>query len=184
MRKKFLLLLVSLLMFTSSAFAYSNPRWFTMPVSVYLPKQAESVIVTNAFKSWQTGSKCVRFLYKNSANMAAISNINVIFKEQLPKGQLYQVNHRFPQYGNCRTCVRDRFFYHTDIIIALKDEKGKPLTQKQLNATAMQAVGVAIGVPLNQNEKSIMYKDSEFKSSSLTKDDINAVLRVYKPTHK
>lgn len=184
MGKNLLLLLISLFMFAGSAFAYSNPRWFSMPVSVYLPKQAESVQVTNAFKSWQTNSKCVRFLYKNSANMAPISNINVIFRDNLPNERLYQVNHRFPQFGACRTCVRDRFFYHTDIIIALKDAKGKPYSATQLQATAMQAVGVAIGVPLSDDEKSIMYKDSEFKSSTLTKEDINSVLRVYKPYHK
>jgi len=185
MGKKFLLLLVSLFVFAGSAFAYSTPRWFTLPVSVYLPKTEESVIVTSAFKSWQVNSKsAVRFMFRNSANLASLSNINVRYTDHLPGDKPYVVNHIFRQFGRCRNCQVDKFFYQTDIIIALKDSDGKKLTANQLKAVALQAVGRAVGVNFVQDRNSVMYEDSDFTKTTLTRYDINAVREVYLPVRK
>lgn len=185
MGKKFLLILASLFIFAGSASAYSNPRWFTLPVSVYMPKTEQSVIVTDAFKAWQVNSKsAVRFMFRNSANLAPLSNINVSFTEHLQGDRLYVVNPRFRQFGRCRSCANENFFYQTDIIIALRDADGNLLTDKQLKAVALQAAGRAVGVNFVENKNSVMYQDTDFSNTSLTQEDIKAVRDVYLPVRK
>ncbi len=185
MGKKFLLILVSLFVFAGSASAYSNPRWFTLPVSVYLPKSKQSDVVTDAFKEWQLNSKsAVRFMFRNSANLASLSNINVSFVDRLQGDKLYVVNPRFRQFGRCRTCANENFFYQTDVVIALRDANGKLLTDKQLKAVALQAAGLAVGVKFVENSNSVMYKETDFTKTSLSQDDIKAVRDVYLPVRK
>lgn len=182
MGKRFLLILISLFVFAGSAFAYGYPRWFTMPVTVYIPKQEEAVVVTNAFKNWQKGTKsCVRFLFRYSKNLASISNVNVIFVENLGN-KPYVVTHRMAQLGGCRGCG-NRFYNNADIYIATKDDSGNPLSHEKLEAVAMQAVGRVIGLNLTQNSSSVMYANSDFSETSVTPDAFQAVLNLYKPSH-
>ena len=163
MGKRFLLTLLSLFVFAGTCFAYSNPRWFTMPVTVYLPKQAESTYVTNAFKTWQLESKStVRFLYRKA----------------------YNVSFTLPQFGSARYTMNNKYFYNADIVIALKGKDGKVLTPKQLNAVALQAVGYAVGIKLNSDKDTVMYKESDFSKNALTPADLQAVHDVYKPVKK
>lgn len=184
MGKNFLLILFLLCVFTGNTFAYSTPRWFTMPVSVYIPKQKEAIPVTDAFKSWQTSTKsCVRFLVRNAEKLAPLCKINVIFVDNLPSGALYKVNPIYSQLGGCRNCGT-RYYNNSDIIIALHDADGKKLTTEQLNAVALQAVGVAVGVDVNEDKNSIMYKDSDFSKNTLTREDIQAAFKVYKRVRK
>lgn len=171
-------------MFAGSAFAYGYPRWFTMPISVYIPKQEEGVVVAGAFKSWQTGTKsCVRFLLRNSKNLASISNINVVFVDAPINDKLYFVRHRFSQFGGCRSCG-NRFYNNSDIIISLKDKDGKDLSTSQLRAVAIQAVGRAVGLNLNEDKNSVMYEETDFSNSSITPDAVQSVYNLYKPSRR
>jgi len=184
MSKKFLLILISLFMFAGTAFAYSSPRWFTMPVSVYIPKQPEGIIVKNAFWAWQVGTKsCVRFLFKTSPNLAAISSVNVIFTDSLPNNKSYVVEHRFSQFGGSRSSANN-FYNYSDVLIATKDASGASIPAGKLSAIAMQAVGRLIGLPFSSDENSIMYENSDFSDTSLTSDAIESVYRIYKPNYK
>ena len=186
MGKRFLLVLISLVMFAGSAFAYSNPRWFSLPISVYIPKQKEAAIVTQAFKEWQLNSKsAVRFLFRYSANLASISNINVVFVDNVSGDRPYRVNHSFSQFGTySRGCKNTNYFYNTDVILPLQKEDGEKLSKEQLKAIALQAVGVAVGVNLSEDANSVMYKESDFTKTTLSPMDIQAVNEVYRPTRK
>ena len=173
-------------MFAGSAFAYSNPRWFSLPISVYIPKQEEAAIVTQAFKEWQLNSKsAVRFLFRYSANLASISNINVVFVDNVSGDRPYRVNHSFSQFGTySRGCKNTNYFYNTDVILPLQKEDGEKLSKEQLKAIALQAVGVAVGVNLSEDANSVMYKESDFPKTTLSPMDIQAVNGVYRPTRK
>lgn len=186
MGKRFLLVLISLMMFASSAFAYSNPRWFTLPVSVYIPKGEESEVVTQAFKAWQLNSKsAVRFLFRYSASLAPLSNINVIFVSYLDGDRPYRVDHRFSQFGCCnRNFQTKKFYYNTDVILPLNDSAGNKLTKEQLKAIALQAAGVSVGVGLSDDKDSVMYVRSDFTKTTLSPSDIKAVNNVYRPIRK
>lgn len=185
MGKRFLLTLLSLFVFAGTCFAYSNPRWFTMPISVYLPKQAESTYVTNAFKTWQLESKStVRFLYRNAPHLANLSNITVAYTDYLPDNKAYNVSFTLPQFGSARYTMNNKYFYNADIVIALKGKDGKVLTPKQLNAVALQAVGYAVGIKLNSDKDTVMYKESDFSKNALAPADLQAVHDVYKPVKK
>ena len=184
MGKRFLLILVSLFVFTGSAFAYGYPRWFSMPLTVYMPKDENMVAVQSAFKAWQTGTKStVRFIFRTSKNLANISNINVIYVDRLPDDNSYVVKNRFAQFGGCRTCG-NRYFNNSDVIIATKDLDGNELRPDKIKAVTMQAVGQVVGVPLSDDENSIMFKESDFTKSSVTQDAVKSVWRLYKPSYR
>lgn len=184
MGKRILLILVSLFLFTGSAFAYGYPRWFSMPLTVYMPKTENTVAVQSAFKAWQTGTKStVRFIFRTSKNLANISNINVIFVDRLSDNKAYIVRNRFAQFGGCRTCG-NRYFNNSDVMIATKDVDGNELPPDKIKAVTMQAVGQIVGVPLSEDENSIMFKDSDFTKSSVTQDAVKSVWRLYKPSYR
>ncbi len=183
MGKRFLLTLISLFVFAGSAFAYGYPRWFTMPITVYMPKQEESVIVTNAFKNWQKGTKSsVRFMFRYSKNLASISNINVIYVNHVLGDKPYKVSHSMAQLGGCRGCG-NRFYNNADIYISTVGEDGVAYTPEKLEAIAMQAIGRVIGLRLNNNASSVMYLNSTFTETSVTQDAYDAVIDLYKPSH-
>ncbi len=185
MGKKLLLFLISFLMFAGSVYAYSIPRWFNMPVSVYLPKQEESDTVTGAFKAWQSASKgTVRFLYRNSKNLAAISNINVGFVDSLPENKAYKINPRFSMSWDTNLYSNSRYYSRMGILIALKDSDGNPIPENKLYAIALRAVGEALGLDPVKSENSVMFYSDEFKNTNITKDDIAEIMRVYKPVYK
>ena len=181
MGKRFLLILLSLFMFTGAAFAYGNPRWFKMPVSVYSPDN--DAIVLNAFKSWQTASGgCVRFVFRSSANLQSRSNITVTYTDSLPDGAAYSVTRNYTIFGNTDYYVKNGYFYKTQITIAKNGgEENKPFSKSELRAIALRAVGEAIGVkPLNSSN-SVMSAETDYSQTSLSANDVRAVNKLYRP---
>ena len=83
MGKRFLLTVLSLFIFAGATLGYSNPRWFSLPISVYIPKTTGSTTISNAFVSWQTESAgIVRFAFKNNKNSASLADITVTFTDR------------------------------------------------------------------------------------------------------
>lgn len=186
MGKNFLLTLLSLFVFASSAFAYSSPRWFTMPVTVFLPKDAkESVIVMNAFKKWQADSKgTVRFLYRNTKNLEKLSNIKIEFSNSIGEKAPYETYNRYTTFGHNSLYENTGNFYRTKLIIHTLGNDGKKYTDKELYAITMRAIGEVLGLEAIDSEKSIMTKNGGFSNSTISADDIEELKRVYKPSHK
>lgn len=180
MGKKFLLILLSLFMFVGQAFAYGNPRWFKMPVSVYTP--GNNAVVINAFKSWQTASDgSIRFVFRSSANMESLSNITVSFVEELPDGAAYSISRKSTIFGNTDYYSKNGYFYKTYIVIARKGgEDKKEFSKSELQAIALRAAGEAIGVVPFKSSKAIMSDESDYSRTSITGDDVKALNRLYK----
>ena len=156
-----------------------------MPVSVYLPKQEESEVVTGAFKAWQSASKgTVRFLYRNSKNLAAISNINVGFVESLPENKAYKLNPRFSMSWDTNLYSNSRYFSRMGILISLNDADGKPLPEDKLYAVSLRAIGEALGLNPVKSEDAVMFYTDKFPNTTITRDDIAELMRVYKPVRK
>lgn len=186
MIKKLLLVLGIIVFAAGSAFAYSMPRWMAFPLSVYLPPDAkESAIVRSAFDNWASNSKNIaRFMYKKSNVAKKNSNINVEFYDKLPSGKAYEVREVFVMTALVVKGESGGYYYHVDIKIATKDADGKPYTRQQLSAISLQAVGRALGVPCQQGERGAMVCDEKYNVYSITKEDYDALFKVYRKTKK
>ncbi len=183
MGKRFLITLLSLFLFAGSAFAYGNPRWFNMPVSVYIQKSNNTASVTNAFKAWQGASGgTLRFIYRNSKNLESLSNITVSFVDLLPNEDLYKVTPEYSTFGKAHYSTENGFYYKNHIVIARRSSNGKLLSSSQIYALALRAVGEAVGIkPIDTNTSSVMSKTTNILNNrTITKSDINALYGIYK----
>ncbi len=182
MGKRFLITLLSLFLLAGSAFAYDNPRWFTMPISVYIEKNNDTETVAKAFKAWQSSSGgALRFLYRSSKNFENISNITVTFVDMLPDGSLYKVTPIYSVVSRAHRNTGKGFFYKNQVVIARKTINGKALTSTQIYAIALRAAGEAVGVKPVDNSAAIMSNTSNgLGSRTVTKSDISALNKTYK----
>lgn len=73
---------------------------------------------------------------------------------------------------------------HTDINIALKDASGKPYSRQQLKAISLQAIGRAMGIPCQGGDVGVMVCDEKYNVYDVTKEDYQALVRVYKRVNK
>ena len=178
MGKRFLLTILSLFVFACSTFGYSNPRWFSMPIKVYMPKVSGSTSVSNAFTSWQTESAgTVRFSFRSSKNMASLSDISIMFVEKADKP--YSVNKRTTVFNNNKEKIRNEYFYKLDIVISKSNVSGKAYSQSELYAISLRAVGEALGIQAD-GDKGVMATDFNITRKKLTSEDIKSLNRVYK----
>ena len=186
MMKKLVLLLVMFLVCAGSAFAQSVPRWFTLPVSVYLPSNSYSSSVRNAFSTWQSSSgRLVYFVFKTNPKLETMSNIDVRFMPTYNSGSPYKIQAR---YNSNRISLEDNgFFLRVGITIYTKDKDGKNLSNSEVYSIALRAVGEAVGVkPISsaKKKKSVMSTDYAYDAKSLSSDDIYALKKVYWPNYK
>lgn len=178
MGKRFLLTILSLFIFTCSAFGYSNPRWFSMPITVYVPKVSGSTSVSNAFTSWQTESAgTVRFAFRSSKNMASRSDISITFVEKASNP--YVVNKQTTVFNNNKEEIRNAYFYKLNIVISKSNPSGKAYSQSELYAISLRAVGEALGVRTS-GDKGVMASKFNITNKKLTSEDIKSLNRVYK----
>ncbi len=185
MGKRILLILISFIIFTGAAFAYSTPRWPKMPLCVYIPKQSEGATITNAFKAWQTGSKgTLRFLYRDSANFASISDIVVEFSDEMPDNKPYKLIIRYAASWDTSLEDSPRYYARVGIVIALNDENGEKISSSKLYAAALRAIGESLGIKPGNAENSVMYVNSDLTQTQLTSEDIAELMNVYKPDKK
>lgn len=171
MGKRFLLTLL-LCVVGSSAFAYDNPRWFNMPVSVYAPKTEQGATVINAYKAWQSASGgTVRFLYRNSENLQPLSNITIKFSDNWISNKPYGISQKYSMFSEKRINTKRGFYYKQTVTISKNDRDGKPYTKNQLYSIALTAAGESLGI-----------KDLNVDTDkrNVSKDDIKALNSVYK----
>lgn len=181
MGKRFLLILLSLFVFTGSAFAYSTPRWFKMPISVYIV--GDNPTALNAFKSWQVASGgSVRFIFKESKNFESRCNITVSMVDSLPDGEPYHIDRSQTIFGNTDYFVQNGYFYKANISLARNGgAKNTPYTKANLRANALRAVGEVIGISPIASRNAVMSIDANPVRTSITADDIKALNLIYKP---
>ena len=180
MIKKILITLFLLFFSVTSAMAYSNPRWFSMPVSVYIPNAPQTATVMKAFREWQKDSGgTVRFLFRRSHNTERLSKISVVYVDTLSNGEPYVVEQKYTSIGKRHMDTSRGYFYKLRIIIARRSAKGKYFTTAQTEAIALRAVGEALGVPAD-GSKGVMAETFDFSNRHLLKQDIDALNKVYK----
>lgn len=169
-----------------SVFAYSMPRWSAFPLTVYLPSDVpESLIIKSAFDEWKSKSKTIaRFIYKKSTVAQRTSNVNVIFYDKLPNGEAYQVQKTFVSTWAYTPGKTSGFFFHVDIMISLKDKDGKPYSNADLRAIALQAVGETLGIKCGSVQDGVMACSKKYDVDSVTEEDSRALYRVYKRVNK
>lgn len=181
MGKRFLLILLSLFVFAGSAFAYSTPRWFKMPVSVYIA--GNNPVVVNAFKSWQAASGgAVRFVFRDSKNLESRCNIVVSTVESLPDGEPYLIDRQQTIFGNTDYYVKKGYFYKANIVLARNGgEKNTTYTKTNLRANALRAVGEVIGIKPFNSRTAVMSVEANPNRTSITAEDVKALKFIYKP---
>lgn len=185
MMKKILLVLGILLCTICSANAYSLPRWTGFPLTVYLPENPESLVVKSAFENWKGNSKGIaRFIYRKSNVAKSTSNININFYNKLSSGKAYELSETFATRAMYTVGKTNAYYYHVDINISLRDKDGKLYTRSELYAISLQAVGRALGIPCQNGDVGVMVCDEKYNVDSVTKEDYQALFRVYKRVNK
>ena len=178
MGKRFLLTIISLLIFAGTSFGYSNPRWFRQPISVYVPKVTGNTTVSNAFLSWQTESAgIVRFTFKSNQRAASLADITVTFTNKASKP--YVIEKKSTVFNANKEDLKNEYFYKLNIIISKADAKGKVYSSSELYAIALRAVGEALGVNA-VGDKGVMSNSFNTANKKLTSDDIKLLKKVYR----
>ena len=175
-----------MLVCAGSTFAQSIPRWFTLPVSVYLPSNTYSTSVKNAFSTWQSSSgRLVYFVFKTNPKLETLSNIDVMFMPTYNGGVPYKIQARYN--SNYYSLEENGYFRRVGITIYTKNKEGKNLSNSEVYSIALRAVGEAIGVKQiapSKKGKSVMASDYKYDAKGLTSDDIYALKKVYWPNYK
>ena len=182
-----LLLVLGILMFCANGvFAYSMPRWSAFSLSVYLPPEApESLIVKSAFDEWKNKSKTIaRFIYRKTTVAKRNSNVNVIFSEKLSGDKPYRLRETYVANPNFTVDRPDGYFVHVDITIALNDKNGKPYSNAELKAIALEAIGRTLGIKCGSSEEGVMACTDTYDATTLSDDDTFALFRVYRRVNK
>lgn len=188
MMKKIFLILVTILFCAGSAFAHELPRWFTLPVSVYVPTNAYSTPVKNAFNGWQSASgRLIRFSFTSNSKMENRTNVDVMFSDTKPSGSPYRIQARYNSHYN--SFSETGYFRRVGITIYTRDADGNKLSSSKVYSIALRAVGEAVGVksfsyPAKSKKKAVMASNYEYDLRTVTSDDIQALKRVYLPNYR
>lgn len=157
----------------------TQPKWETNHLKVYIAHidfvHNESIqnkykkMINTAFKTWLSAidNKITYEITNDIMN----SNINIAW-EMIDSKPL----------GSCRFDYTDsNMLFSAEITIGLQvDKKGKiTSTDNQVFHTMLHCIGIAFGVPQNQNTMDIMCIPHQYKVLDLSKNDINAIREIY-----
>ena len=161
----------------------TQPKWETNHLKVYIAHidfvHNETIqikykkMINTAFKTWL--SAIDNKITYEITNDIMTSNINIAW-EMIDSKPL----------GSCRFDYTDtNMLFSAEITIGLQvDKKGKiTSTDNQVFHTMLHCIGVAFGVPQNQNTMDIMCIPHQYKVLDLSKNDINTIREIYGLTH-
>ena len=161
----------------------TQPKWETNHLKVYIAHidfvHNETIqikykkMINTAFKAWL--SAIDNKITYEITNDIMTSNINIAW-EMIDSKPL----------GSCRFDYTDtNMLFSAEITIGLQvDKKGKiTSTDNQVFHTMLHCIGIAFGVPQNQNTMDIMCIPHQYKVLDLSKNDINAIREIYGLTH-
>lgn len=184
MMKKLLLVLGLMLFFAGSAFAWSNPRWTTFPLNVYIQENENAAVVQRAFNEWAVSAKpavpFLRFRFGEGPRGLRKSQINVNFVAAVPGGRYYEVLSNSLVDGFSMVRNTSGFFYHVTINIATVDADGKKIPQNKIHSIALQAVGRSLGINCISKVNTAMSCNTEYGINRITPADVNALRNVYR----
>lgn len=182
--KRLLIIISMLFLCAASVFAYSEPRWRLMPLTVYVPDVPQSAVVEKAYKSWQTSSNgLVRFICgsRNAAKRGA--HITIEFIDILPQKQYYEIESDIFNSGfttHKEFSLKTGFYYRVRVKIRTLDEENNVIPDDKLYAIALQAAGRSLGVDYVKESGNAMSYNFDFDNSKITNKDIQALIKVYK----
>ena len=161
----------------------TQPKWETNHLKVYIAHidfvHNETIqtkykkMINTAFKTWL--SAIDNKITYEITNDIMTSNINIAW-EMIDSKPL----------GSCRFDYTDtNMLFSAEITIGLQvDKKGKiTSTDNQVFHTMLHCIGIAFGVPQNQNTMDIMCIPHQYKVLDLSKNDINTIREIYGLTH-
>lgn len=157
----------------------TQPKWETNHLKVYIAHidfvHNETIqtkykkMINTAFKTWL--SAIDNKITYEITNDIMTSNINIAW-EMIDSKPL----------GSCRFDYTDsNMLFSAEITIGLQmDKKGKIIsTDNQVFHTMLHCIGIAFGVPQNQNTQDIMCIPHQYRVLDLSKNDINAIREIY-----
>ena len=182
--KKILILLLATLVLTASVFAYTYPRWRSMPIRVYVPQNGEySKLMVKAFNTWQTKTNgVVRFKYVSKKDD---SDIYVKFVKRVNCGDPMAVGcaHQGQSYKGYYTQsyieigMRDLVFKADGTVYGTTSGVR---SKNHLYGVMLHEIGHTLGLGHTQNKNSIMYGTDRNELQYITKAEINELMKKYR----
>ena len=169
--KKILILLFTILILPSSCLAVTPPRWYTMPVNVYIPEHPKAQLMKKAFMDLQNSTGYIKFRFLDAQGERR-AHIVVYFVKRCSMEGAVGVTYQ-PQ-------KKHAFLRNTIQIGLINPNTNKIYSNDELYVIMIHEAGHAIGMNHTPNPSDIMYPVLNNKQRSLTKNDINQIIMLYR----
>lgn len=146
----------------------NGPHWVKAPINVYIPQDAQSGQMRNAFSKWQNASgNRIKFQYTAKAK----ADIIVIFTDKTDGLE--------SELGGYSTKTNGTTITNGEIKIASKSKLAKKHTNTYIYNTMIHEVGHVIGMQHNSTKLSSVMYPTISENQNLLKLDIRRLYTVY-----